>query len=169
MPRTAKRVGLILIPVVIVAALGGIWLLSDDTEHGSSSTGSVNIAPNQTVPSTSPFHLEGQIHYQFAPSQVDDASFEDVMLCLYDSNGDVIESRNLGTFDGSAEYKNISITTDGVPDLIIVHHPRFYSIDGFHIYGFEYISKSDRFRQTNSNDISFPYDQLEKGSCVPSP
>lgn len=165
---TAKRAGLILVPVIILASIGGVWVLLDSSDQESSAIGSVNIAPDRTVPTTSPFHLEGEIHYQIDPSQVDDSSFEDVMLCMYDSKRNVIASENLGTFDGSAEYVNISSSTDSVPDLILVHHPRFYSIDGFQIYAFKYMSESDQFSQLNADHISFPYNRLDRGTCTPA-
>lgn len=166
--RTAITAGLILAPIIITASIGGIWLLTDGPEQESSPIGGVEFAPNRTVPTTPPFHLEGEIHYQFAPSQVNDASFEDVMLCMYDSNEEVIASENLGTFDGSAEFKDISVTSDRVPNLILIHHPRFYSIDGFQTEVLIYDGASDRFRESHTNDVSFPYGQVERGTCVPS-
>lgn len=99
----------------------------------------------------------------------DDASFEDVLLCTYDSNRDVGASENLGTFDGSAEYVDISITTASVPDLVLIHHPRFHSINDFQLGVLEYIDENNRFRELNSHHVSFPYGQLERGTCAPSP
>lgn len=165
--NTTRKVTVVLGIAILLATIAGVWWLADSAEQGSSPIGGTDIAPNSTVPTSPPFHLEGQIHYQFDPSQVEDASFEDVMLCMYDFDEDVITGTNLGTFDGFSEFRNISITTDSIPKLVLIHHPRFYSIDGFQHDVLIYGNQTDRYGELSLNGITYPYEQLERGTCSP--
>ena len=161
-----KAISFVLGIAILLSISTGIWLHYNNSTERSSAIGGVDIAPNTTVPTSPPFHLVGEIHYTFSPSQRDDSSFEDVMLCFYDSQNQVIRSENLGTFDGAAKTVAVNITTSRVPSIIIVHHPEFYTIDGFQNEGMEYVDSIDQFRMTSLRDPRFDLRQLEQGSCT---
>lgn len=159
------KVLLVLSIAILVVTVSGVWWLADGSEQRSSAIGGTDIAPNNTVPSSPPFLLEGQIHYQFDPSQVGDSSFENVMLCVYGPKEREISSENLGTFDGAAETVDISIRTETMPKYIIIHHPRFYTIDGFQHETMVFSNFSNRFRDEPMSSLPIEYNQLDKGSC----
>ena len=117
-----------------------------------------------------PFRMEVVVSYSLHTSFVNDSTFEDVMLCLWDANGTVIAERNLGTFSGRDEIvKNISVKTDSVPRYIFPHHPRFYEIEPFGTGGYSFIPSQEIFRSVTIGSVPFDPRRLERGSCtVPS-
>lgn len=55
--------------------------------------------------------------------------FEDVTMCLYAEDGELLETRNLSEFEAPYERKSVNITTDTRPRYVIVDHPRFKKYD----------------------------------------
>lgn len=57
--------------------------------------------------------------------------FQDVMMCLYSENGQIIGAKNLGDFEAEYDRKPINVTIDDRPRIVVIDHPRFDRYERF--------------------------------------
>ncbi len=167
--RQLWAVGLAMLGSVLLV-LGGLYGLGILLDHGTtnhSNIGEVEIVSTGLQPTT-PFEFDSEVHFGLSPSATSDTTFEHVKLCLYDANGSVIASRDLGTFETPSTAKNFSVQTDEVPHYILVHHPRFREIDGFDNELLVYRPTEETFGPGAPYQLPFEYDNLDQQSCEPS-
>jgi len=122
-------VAIILFAIVVFFVIDFLlFLLDANRPGGGHSTGSIELyaEENRSYDSDPPFQLDITVRFGFAPSFAKDDSFENVRLCLYNANGSVLYSENLGTLSGSSDTVDVSIKIKNPPKYIHVHHPRIY-------------------------------------------
>lgn len=55
--------------------------------------------------------------------------FRDVHFCLYDTNGSILNSTNLGNFNGTSAETSYDIRAPEEPFAITIDHPKFHEQD----------------------------------------
>lgn len=153
--------------LLLLGGLYGLGIMFDQATTNHSNIGEVDMSSTGLEPTT-PFEYDGKVHFGLDPSATSDTTFEHVKLCLYDANGSVLASRDLGTFEAPSTYKNFSVRTDEVPHYILVHHPRFREIEGFEIELWVYRPSRETFVPRGPSQLPFDYDKLDEQSCQPS-
>lgn len=93
--------------------------------------------------------------------------FNDVMICLYTSDGEVLDSENIGTLTGPNDRQNISATTEERPRYVVVDHSEFHDYDTFSPLVVEWTDEYVRHETSPSEDIeTFQYSPpVETGEC----
>lgn len=81
------------------------------------------LAGENPVVNETGFHYTGSIHAEL--NRVGDKDFNNVTLCLYDNQWNVIYSTELGTFTAGNRVVSVNIHTSEVPKRMIVEHPDF--------------------------------------------
>jgi len=69
------------------------------------------------------YSYNGRILFRFTYDR--ERPFEDVVVCLYDENGTVLNSTTIDTIR-PGDSKNISISSSEVPHSMVIDHPAFH-------------------------------------------
>ena len=172
--RTAHLVG-----VIVVAAFigGGVVVLHtgpapSSGENQGESSGSeprnaieFEVAPNKTTEVSGNASIAVVIEIKLKGIN---RSYEDLQLCAYDANGNVITSRSVGTVQApNHSYPTYNITTNVLPRYYLLTHQREDS-DGI-VYReiLEWQPDGERYREVNPDerDSDFPL-PTESGTCA---
>lgn len=163
--NTKLAIGVSLLALALV--VGGWTALSGDPASDHSNVGDLDIHQTHPSPTDSPYQFRTQIDYSLDTTVTEIDSFEDVRLCLYDTDGAVVVNRSLGTFAGTSATINLSIETESSPAYIYVHHPRFYEIEGFDIDVLVYLPERGAFTHESPDELPFDARSIGQGSCAP--
>jgi len=114
------------------------------------------------------FSYDGPIRFAFTYDR--EHEFEDVVVCLYDGNGVVLNSTTI-TLEVPSDIKNISIASSELPEYVVVDHPAFHQYPkeptAFMIHQGEGRYFYDRNREFNQSQDAFPYPRHnETGRCM---
>ena len=160
-----KSHAVIVVTVVFLSLLSGcsLQVADDGTSPSTASTatttteGMDSLPPNTVLigrsPGSGPTANETGFHYTGAViadlQAVDSNSFNNVTLCLYDEQWNVVVSRNLGTFESGRQEVPVTINMTTVPKWIIVEHPDFRDREVYHSAmvrqdgGFQYVWRNE--------------------------
>lgn len=102
---------------------------------------------------------------------LNETTFEDVMLCLYDDSGTILNSTVIGDLKTPEDKASKAISADQRPSYIIVDHPRFASYG--EMYVDYYALKGDGRKYSDERnpwedlDSEFGYPRhTETGRCM---
>ena len=154
--------------LVATAALMSGCTLSDAGGH--SAPGSVQFSVTNNLATEPPFKLVAQVHFSLGRTVVENTTFSNVSLCLYGSEGDLLQSQNVGSFRAPSTSVNISVRSEQMPYYVYVHHPRFDDIQGF-LHSAVLIYDADRevaWSTGHPNEMPFDHEQMTDTDCEPA-
>lgn len=139
--RTKIMLGVLVVIAIVVAVVlssGAIGIIDRSTESGGDNHDSIRRARIQVSPG--PVSMVGEnvtmspevvfeLYDYGDPPKYDHVRLNDVMLCLYDREGAILHSSNLGgiSFPETGEFyrrQTVNVSTSTVPKYIIVDHPQ---------------------------------------------
>lgn len=115
----------------IVLVLAIVFVSGCVTGDGTDPQPSFIDGRSLEVHSSDRFVVNGSIYY--SATATESVVFRDVMICLYDEDGTLIGSSNIGTLRPETDRPNVSVTANRRPHIVVVDHPRFreYDVDLF--------------------------------------
>jgi hypothetical protein len=110
-------------------------------------SGSGQVSLNLQTHQNGDYRINGTVEVELAIEN--EIEFNAVMACVYDEQGQLLTSDNLGTFKTPRDTARLSVRTDIQPTYIIVDHPEFREYDSIAAAIFHW--RDDRIRDTTGN------------------
>lgn len=108
----------------------------------------------------------GTIHFSLAASE--SVTFENVKLCLYDSNGTVLAEENLGTFSPPSASSPFEVRSGQIAEYIVVDHPNFRDYPdfgpGLYVWVGDHYRDLGGYLDEAQDDFSYPRNNM-MGQC----
>lgn len=108
----------------------------------------------------------GTIHFSLATSE--SVTFENVTLCMYDSNGTVLAEESLGTFSTPSASSTFEVRSGQVVKYIVVDHPRFRDYSefgpGLYVWADDHYRDVGGYLDQAQDDFPYPRNDM-KGRC----
>jgi hypothetical protein len=165
--------------LLICLLLGGLYVVTTGPPTTTDTGDGHGLVPGEGTSSfqrprmnstNGPFQLNSRYAWRLIPST--STTFQDVMLCAYDRDGMVLYAENLGTFSTPDEFRNVSLTLEQPPAVILVDHPRFHEYDELGLtvlrrradggYSMRQFAPQDL-----NGTLSFPYPRRDRpGECM---
>lgn len=158
---------LMVLGVAVLASGCTVFDTGGDSANGSSAVGDVRLSASGPLADEPPYKPVDQVHFSLDGSVVEDDTFTHVAFCLYDRDGNVLATEDLGTFTTPSAVANVTVETEQVPYYVYVHHPRFASIEGFDTEVFEYLPERHNYVTNHSDDLPFDVRQMTETGCQP--
>jgi len=114
------------------------------------------------------FSYDGRVRFRFMYDR--EHPFKNVVVCLYDENGTVLNSTTIDTLQVSDGFRNVSISASEVPHSMVIDHPAFHQYRKEATTFILFLSENRIF--TDSGNFSeaqgaFPYPRHnETGRCM---
>jgi len=163
----SSRWALVVVVVLLAGCTGGFGATQTDTITQKNSVIDVGQAADTVIVNNdSRFRFDGQIGIQIRYGEL--RAFDDVHMCLYDSDEDLVKAKRIGDIDTNDDnYANVSVTADQNVHYIIVDHPKFRSYDNPGAMRLVYDREFEQYRSFGALDVSLEYDVDEmKGGCA---
>jgi len=162
------RRGLLIVLLVLLLSgcIGGGLLQDNDTrtpDRFQSSIQVTTIGNTEVTNNDSGFYFDGGISIQV---EGDTSTFEDLYMCLYDSEKTLIKAHRIGTMEGNSD-REVTVETDQQVRYVIVDHPKFWQYDSPDAIRWVYNYQSEQYRLFRAQDVSFEYDRSDMvGGCA---
>jgi len=162
-----KHASLIVVVIVLLTGCTGTGLFQDDNTQTSdrfSDHIQVTLVTNGEITNNdSGFYLDGGVSIQL---EGETSTFEDLYLCLYDSDTELVEAHRIGTMEGNS-YRNVTVETDQNVRYVVVDHPKFWQYDSPEAIRLVYVDQSEQFSLIRTQDTSLEYDREDMvGGCA---
>lgn len=120
---TWKRVRLVIVLVSLSTLLlfAGCLQLQEDDSTTDRSHGSVSVYLSPDV--TSEYRVSGEV--SVALWNRSDVVFSDVRICLYGTEGSLLNSTRVGDFSMPSDEHGVEIASDRRPRYVVIDHPGF--------------------------------------------
>lgn len=164
---TNHRVCTALALTVLMMTSGCVLPWGGGATNGHSGAGHLSLYMTESVSDGPPYQPVGEVNFILDSSIVSDDTFENVFVCMYDKNGDLIASQDLGTFATPSTTANVSLETETVPYYVYVHHPRFAEIDSFDVELMMYQPDRHAYADGYPDALPFDYKQMVDTGCTP--
>jgi len=123
---------LLIVALLVGVSLSGCQLIDQQETNNGSVRGvseSVPIAEFDFIPvapqvNGTNFSYDGRVRFRFTYDR--ERPFEDVVVCLYDENGTVLNSTTIETVQVQSDVHNISISSSEIPHSMVIDHPAFH-------------------------------------------
>ncbi|ERJ06798.1 hypothetical protein HLRTI_001052 [Halorhabdus tiamatea SARL4B] len=127
----------LLLAIALLVPLAGCVPSGDEVKFGFS--GSINATPSE-------FHMDGYV--SMSGGIPDRDVYHNVSIRLYNSDGEMIDSKFLGDLDGSSDPFEIAIRDGELPTYVTIESPDFWNekmVAEYYVkmdseYGVEYAS-----------------------------
>jgi len=157
--------------VVLLTLLAGCQFGADGTPTatpGPLEEGRIDAVPDH-LNHNDEFYYAGSIRF-VAPASASSETFEDVTLCLYDGDGNVLNSTIVGTVTGRFDNATFAISSDERPAYIVFDHPKFHDYETMYprtLFWTEhgYYQNSRASVGSIQNDFEYPRHN-ETGRCL---
>jgi len=157
--------------VISLVLLGGCVFQSNptttvpDTQTGGSNghdpdSGRIAITTQDIVRNNETFEFQARITFDF---YIEERTFSNVTLCLYDAEGAVLNSTVIGDFSSPIEHETIRISANTTPKYTVADHIDFHDYENMGIRFL--VHKPDGLSSGFSYDaIGFDYPRPERRS-----
>lgn len=163
--RTVAALALLALAVLVSGCT--VFGIGGDGTTGHSAPGDIDLFATEPVAAEPPYKPVDQVLFDLDGSVVENDTFSHVTYCLYDQNGSVIASEDLGTFETPSAAANVTLETEQVPYYVYVHHPRFSGIDEFQNEILIYLPDRHNYRDGHTDDLPFDTSRMTETSCQP--
>ncbi len=155
---------LFVFPIVLLILLGGCTFQSSptpsipETSTGSggghdTSTGEISLTTQKLVTDNGTFEYEARISLDF---YIEERTFSNVTLCLYDAEGAVLNSTVIGDLSPPVDHETVRISANTTPKYVVADHIGFHQYRKMQVMFL--VHKSGDFTSGFSYDaISFDY------------
>jgi len=164
---TRRPAALLVVAVVLLTGCTGTGLFQDEgspTPENFPGHIQVTLVTNgEMTNNDSGFYLDGGVNIHV---EGETSTFEDLYLCLYDSDTELVEAHRIGTMEGNS-YRNVTVETDQNVRYVVVDHPKFWQYDGSDAVRLVYDHQSEQYKPVGYQDVSLEYDREDMvGGCA---
>jgi len=159
-----KHRWIVLVIIVSAGCLGAFEGDQSPTPDGPSSSVDIDFgADTEIVTNDSRFYLTGSVGIETKGAS---STFEDLYLCLYDSEERLVEAHRIGSMESNS-FRNVTVEVNQSVYYIVIDHPEFRQYDTAGNLQLGYDRQFDEYRPIVDLDVSLEYDVDEmKGGCA---
>jgi len=162
----SRPVLLVFIALILLSGCTGTGLFQDGTQTPDRFHSSIQIttlADTEVTNNDSGFYFNGGIYIQ---AEGDTYMFEDLYMCLYDSDTDLVKAHRIGTLEGNSA-REVTVESDQQVHYVLIDHPNFQQYDSPDAIRWVYDYESEQYRPVGYQDVSLEYDRTEMvGGCA---
>ena len=108
----------------------------------------------------------GSVYFNVATTE--DIEFQGVMLCFYDTGGDILAEENLGTFRPPASNATFQVNVGEIAHYIVIDHPKFREYGkldlSLYVWADDHYRDEGGYLEDQQDEFPYPRNDMD-GQC----